>query len=81
MDPLDPLTEIVRSGQAYSSFLFIERLIWLMIGFFFLGALSTGIKKGMKEQGWFGNKSFLLGFSKKDSKKENNSAEDNNNKK
>ena len=76
MDPLDPLTEIVRSGQAYSSFIFLERFIWIMIGFFFLGALSTGIKRGMKDEGWFGNKSFLLRIDKKEAKNKENSSED-----
>lgn len=69
MDPLDPLTEIIRSGQAFSPLIFIERIIWLMIGAFFLGALSTGIKNGMKDQGWFGNKSFLIGINKDEKKK------------
>ena len=43
MDPLDPLTEIVRSGQALSPFIFLERLIWLFIGFTgFLDLLGFG---------------------------------------
>ena len=62
MDPLDPLTEIVKSGQAFAPFIQIERFIWLMIGAFFIGAMSTAIRNGMKDQGWFGNKSFLMGF-------------------
>tara|TARA_B100001029_G_C14819975_1_gene317088 strand:- start:273 stop:527 length:255 start_codon:yes stop_codon:yes gene_type:complete len=65
LDPLDPLTEIVKSGQGFSSFIFIERLIWLIIGFFFIGAMSTSIQNGMKDQGWFGNKSFMISFNKK----------------
>ncbi len=69
LDPLDPLTEVVRSGQAFSSFIIIERLIWLLIGAFFIGAMSTGLKNGMKEQDWFGNKSFLMGL-KNDKKEE-----------
>ena len=69
MDPLDPLTEIVRSGQAFSPFIFIERLVWLLIGAFFLGAFATGIKNGMKEQGWFGNKSFLMNINNDENKK------------
>ncbi|MBK17050.1 MAG: lectin subunit alpha [Prochlorococcus sp. SP3034] len=71
MDPLDPLTEIVRSGQAFSLFIIIERLIWIMIGAFFLGAISTGIRNGMKDQGWFGNKSFLIGINTKKNKEDN----------
>ena len=69
LDPLDPLTEIVKSGQAFSPFIIIERLLWLMIGAFFLGALSTGIRNGMKEQGWFGNKSFLIKINNDENKK------------
>tara|TARA_Y100001970_G_C13901906_1_gene684063 strand:+ start:243 stop:509 length:267 start_codon:yes stop_codon:yes gene_type:complete len=71
LDPLDPLTEIVRSGQAFSLFIIIERLIWIMIGAFFLGAISTGIRNGMKDQGWFGNKSFLIGINTKKNKEDN----------
>ena len=58
MDPLDPLTEIIKSGQAFSSSIAIERILWVMIGFFFLGAISTSITRGMKQNEWF-NKSFL----------------------
>ena len=75
MDPLDPLTEIVKSGQAFSPLILIERILWLMIGAFFLGAMSTGIRNGMKEQGWFGNKSFLMGFNNKENKDNKNSSE------
>ena len=62
MDPLDPLTEIIQSGQAFSPSIAIERILWLLIGFFFLGAISTSIIKGMKQNDWFGNKSFLTGI-------------------
>ena len=62
MDPLDPLTEIINSGQAFSSSIALERIIWLMMGFFFLGAISTSIKRGMRQNNWFGNKSFLSGI-------------------
>ena len=62
MDPLDPLTEIINSGQAFSPSITLERILWLMMGFFFLGAISTSIIKGMKQQGWFGNDSFLASF-------------------
>ena len=34
-----------------------------MMGFFFLGAISTSITRGMKQNDWFGNKSFLSGIS------------------
>ena len=59
MDPLDPLTEIIKSGQAFSSSIALERILWIMIGFFFLGAISKSIIRGMKQNNWFGNESFL----------------------
>ena len=59
MDPLDPLTEIIQSGQAFSPSISLERIFWLMIGFFFIGAISTSISKGIKQNDWFGNKSFF----------------------
>ena len=62
MDPLDPLTEIIKSGQAFSPIIALERIVWVMMGFFFLGAISTSITKGMKLNDWFGNKSFLSGI-------------------
>ena len=61
MDPLDPLTEIIQSGQAFSPSIAVERILWIMMGFFFLGAISTSITRGMKQNDWFGNKSFLSG--------------------
>ena len=70
MDPLDPLTEIVKTGQAISPLIFIERIIWLFIGFFFMGALSKSIIKGMRVPDFF-NKSFNLDINKKESKKNN----------
>tara|TARA_B100000212_G_scaffold29802_1_gene19531 strand:- start:226 stop:462 length:237 start_codon:yes stop_codon:yes gene_type:complete len=69
LDPLDPLTEIVRSGQAFSSFIFLERLIWLFIGFFFIGAMTNGLKNGLKNQSWFNNKTSFIGINKKSDKK------------
>ena len=68
MDPLDPLTEIVKTGQAISPLILIERIIWLFIGFFFMGAISTSITKGMKVPDFF-NKSFTFGINKKENKK------------
>ena len=62
MDPLDPLTEIIKSGQAFSPSIALERFLWVMMGFFLLGALSTSITRGMKQNDWFGNKSFLSGI-------------------
>ena len=73
MDPLDPLTEIIRSGQAFSPFIFVERLIWLFIGFFFIGAMTTGLKNGFKDQSWFNNKTSFIGINKK-SKEKNTSS-------
>ena len=62
MDPLDPLTEIIQSGQAFSPSITVERILWVMMGFFFIGAISTSITRGMKQNDWFGNKSFLSGI-------------------
>mgnify|MGYP005681232123 FL=1 len=59
MDPLDPLSEIIKSGQGFSLSIALERILWVMMGFFFLGAISTSITKGMKQNDWFGNNSFL----------------------
>ena len=59
MDPLDPLTEIINSGQGFSHAIALERIIWVMIGFFFLGAISTSITNSMRSQSWFGKKSLL----------------------
>ena len=59
MDPLDPLTEIIQSGQAFSPSIALERILWVMMGFFFLGAITTSTIRGMKQKDWFGNKSFL----------------------
>ena len=75
MDPLDPLTEIVKTGQAISPLILIERIIWLFIGFFFIGALSTSITKGMKAPDFF-NKSFTFGINKKGNKKNNQISQD-----
>ena len=69
MDPLDPLTEIIQSGQAFSPSIALERIIWLMMGFFFFGAILSSITRGMKRNNWFGNKSFLSsikGFKRED---------------
>ena len=63
MDPLDPLTEIINSGQGFSPAIALERIIWAMIGFFFLGAISTSITNSVRSQNWFGRKS-LFGYSK-----------------
>ena len=63
MDPLDPLTEIINSGQGFSPSIALERIIWAMIGIFFLGAISKSITDRARSQNWFGRK-FLFSFSK-----------------
>ena len=63
MDPLDPLTEIINSGQGFSPAIALERIIWAMIGTFFLGAISRSITKSMRNQNWFG-RNFLISYSK-----------------
>ncbi|KGG04289.1 putative Legume lectins alpha domain-containing protein [Prochlorococcus marinus str. MIT 9321] len=63
MDPLDPLTEIINSGQGFSPAIALERIIWAMIGIFFLGAISRSITNSMRSQNWFG-RYFLFGYSK-----------------
>ena len=63
MDPLDPLTEIINSGQGFSPAIALEKIIWAMIGVFFLGAISRSIVSSMRSQNWFGRK-FLFSYSK-----------------
>ena len=63
MDPLDPLTEIINSGQGFSPSIALERIIWAMIGIFFLGAISRSITHSMRSQNWF-SKNFLFNYSK-----------------
>ena len=63
MDPLDPLTEIINSRQGFSPAIALERIIWAMIGIFFLGAISRSITNSMRSQNWFG-KNFLFSYSK-----------------
>ena len=50
MDPLDPLTEIISSGQAFSPAIALEKIIWVFIGFFFIGAISTSIANGLRNR-------------------------------
>ena len=80
MDPLDPLTEIINSGQGFSPSIALERILWVIIGFFFLGAISTSITKGMKQNDWFGNNSFLsnLKANKRGDKLSNKLSDDDN---
>ena len=63
MDPLDPLTEIINSGQGFSPAIALERIIWAMIGIFFLGAISRSITNSMRSKNWIGRK-FLFFYSK-----------------
>jgi len=43
--------------------LLLERIIWAMIGFFFLGAISRSITNSKRSQDWFG-RNFLFSYSK-----------------
>ena len=63
MDPLDPLTEIVNSGQGFLPAIALERIIWAMIGIFFLGSISRSITNSIRSQNWFG-RNFLFSYSK-----------------
>ena len=63
MDPLDPLTEIINSGQGFSPAIALERIIWAIIGIFFLLAISRSITNSLLKQNLFGKKS-LFGFYK-----------------
>ncbi len=74
MDPLDPLTEIINSGQGFSPAIILERIIWGMIGIFFLGAISRSITNGMRIHNWFGGK-FLFSYSKKKKKTDDTSSQ------
>ena len=61
MDPLDPLTEIINSGQGFLPAIALERIIWAMIGIFFIGAISRSITKSMRSQNWF-SRNFLFSY-------------------
>ena len=63
LDPLDPLTEIIYSGQGYSSAIALERIIWAMIGVFFLGAISRSITNSIRRQDMF-RRNFLFSYFK-----------------
>ena len=63
LDPLDPLTEIINSGQGFSPAIALERIIWAMIGIFFLGAISRSISNSIRSQNWSG-RNFLFSYSK-----------------
>ena len=63
MDPLDPLTEIINSGQGFSPAIALERIIWAMIGVFFLGAISRSITNSIRRQDMF-RRNFLFSYFK-----------------
>ena len=65
MDPLDPLTEIINTGQGFSPAIELERIIWAIIGFFFLGAISRSITKSMRSHNWSGKSLFSYSKDKK----------------
>ncbi len=65
MDPLDPLTEIINSGQGFSPAIALERIIWAMIGVFFLGAISRSITHSLRSQNWFGRNFLFSDFEEK----------------
>ena len=72
MDPLDPLTEIINSGQAFSPAIAIERIIWAMIGVFFLVAILKSIKITILNKNSYSNKtnSHFFNFIKNKNKNE-----------
>ena len=74
LDPLDPLTEIIKSGQGFSLSIVLERIIWAMIGIFFLGAISRSITDSMRSQNWFSRKS-LFGFSEDKNNRDDSSSQ------
>ncbi len=74
MDPLDPLTEIINSGQGFSPAIALERIIWAMIGVFFLGAISRSITNSMRSQNWFG-RNFIFSYSKEKKIKDDTSSQ------
>ena len=63
MDPLDPLTEIINSGQGFSPAIAIEKIIWAMIGIFFLGAIARSLTNSMRSQNFF-VRNFLFSYFK-----------------
>ena len=74
MDPLDPLTEIIYSGQGFSSAIALERIIWAMIGIFFLAAISRAITNSIRSQNWFG-RNFLFSYSQEKKITDDNSSQ------
>ena len=62
MDPLDPLTEIIKSGQVLSPAIALERILWVIIGFFFLGAILKSILNSLNLHNSYANKSLFTGI-------------------
>jgi len=77
LDPLDPLTEIINSGQGFSLAIALERIIWAVIGAFFLGAILRSITNSLRSQNWFGKK-FLFSYSKDKKIKDDTSSQPSN---
>ena len=50
MDPLDPALKITAVSGVKP---LLTLVIFAGLGSFFLGALLTAIRRGMKEEGWF----------------------------
>ena len=50
MDPLDPALQSTAVSGVKP---LLTLVIFAGVGSFFLGALVTAIKRGMKEEGWF----------------------------
>ena len=74
MDPLDPLSEIINSGQGFSPAILLERIIWAMIGVFFLGAISRSITNSLRSHNWFGGK-FSFSYPNDKKKSDNTSSQ------
>ena len=56
------IRDSINSGQGFSPAIALERIIWAMIGVFFLGAITTSITNSMRSQNWF--RKFLFSYSK-----------------
>ena len=62
MDPLDPLSEIINTGQAFSFAILLEKIIWLFIGLFFLVSILKSLVNSINENEGFLLKTFLTIF-------------------
>ena len=59
MDPFDPLSEIINSGQGFYPAIALERILWLIIGLFFLGAVSKSLTRSIKNQEFYTKNPFF----------------------